>query len=453
MDNTLILYLAGAFLLGFIIAWFAGRSGPSRAAEEAVAESESVRRKLRTAENDLRKTEGQLKDNLATLDQMAADNENLVKLLKASEQGLTEASAELSRLHSALRISRDVELQLRAELEHTRGALSVARARSAELAAEEAATIEAAVEIAEAAEETEITALAERVETAAMAERVAALESELALARATAERLAEKEVLASAELYLRRREYGDIVAGGEDAITAALAARDRAIADAQNQLDYMRRDLSMLTAAGAQIAAALEQRNSEYAVLLDRAAIAETARLTAAIALPAASSAEATAADTGAESGAEPGAVVDLPDLQAELDARVAELDELKSEHENLKAALEEAIAARAALQQQLDERAGEIEGLNGAISAAQAQLAALSADKESLLQRLAERSSLISGLLDKIGAYDGQLRSILATVAQPASNGNADAQTAESAADGEAQNAAQQEEGETNVN
>ena len=439
MDNTQILYLAGAFLLGFIIAWFAGRSGPSRAAEEAAAETESVRRKLKTTESDLRKSEGRLKENLAVLDQIAADKENLVKLLKASEQGLTEASAELSRLQTEARASRDAELQLRAEREHTRGALSVPRMRSVELAAENAAVVEVAAEIAEVIESAETTALAEHVKTEAMTDRMAALESELALARAAAERLAEKEVLVSAELYLRRREYGDIVASGEDAIAAALAARDRAIADAQNQLDYMRRDLSMLTAAGAQIAAALEQRNSEYSLLLDRAAVAETARLTASIALSA-------PADAGAN-------VAALPDLQADLDARTAELDELKSEHENLKTALEAAIAARETLQQQLDERINEIVGLNGAVATAQEQLAALAADKESLVQRLAERSSMVSGLLDKIGAYDVQLRGILATVAQAATNGGAsESVAAATAADGEAQPVAQQEEGETHV-
>lgn len=441
MDNTQILYLAGAFLIGFIIAWFAGRSGPTRAAEEAVAETESVRRKLKTVENDLRKTEGQLKDNLATLDQMAADKENLVKLLKASEQGLTEASAELNRLHAALRSSHDAELQLKAELEHTRGAWSGARARSAALAAQKEAATQAAVETNEAAESTTTTALAERVEADALAERMVALESELALARATAERLAEKEVLVSAELYLRRREYSDIVASGEDAIAAALAARDRAIADAQNQLDYMRRDLSMLTAAGAQIAAALEQRNSEYAILLDRIAATETARLTTPAALTVSEEETELIIPTA-----------DLPDFQAELDARTAELDELKNEHENLKAALEEAITARAALQQQLDERISQIEGLNSAFAAAQEQLAALSADRETLMRRLAERSTMISGLLDKIGAYDLQLRSILVAATQVAANGNAGEGAKPTAEEAHMQPFAQEEEGETHV-
>jgi chromosome segregation ATPase len=441
MDNTQILYLAGAFLIGFIIAWFAGRSGPTRAAEEAAAETETVRRKLRTVESDLRKTEGQLKENLATLDQMAAEKESLVKLLKASEQRLTDASAELNRLHAALRFSHDAQLQLKAELQHTRGALSGARLRSAALAAEKEAAAEAAAEASEAAGPTTTTALAERVEVDALAERMVALESELALARATAERLAEKEVLVSAELYLRRREYSDIVAGGEDAIAAALAARDRAIADAQNRLDYMRRDLSMLTAAGAQIAAALEQRNSEYAVLLNRIAAEETARLTTPTAL------------TVSEEEVEPVVpTVDLPDFQAELDAHTAELDELKNAHENLKAVLEEAISAREALQQQLDERISEIEGLNSAVTAAQEQLAALSADKEALMRRLAGRSTMISGLLDKIGAYDLQLRSILATATQAASNGNAGEGAEQAAEEIQMQPVAQEEEGETHV-
>jgi len=448
MDNTQILYLAGAFLLGFIIAWFAGRGGPTRAAEEAAAETESVRRKLRTVENDLRKVEGQQKENLATLDQMAADKANLVKLLKASEQGLTEASAELNRLHTALRSSRDTQLQLKAELAHTRGALSVARMRGAALATEIEAASTIAAQAAAIAETAETTALAERAETDGIAERMVALESELALARATAERLAEKEVLVSAELFLRRREYNDIVAGGEDAVAAALAARDRAIADAQNQLDYMRRDLSMLTAAGAQIAAALEKRNSEYAVLLDRVAIDETARLTAPAALT-------TAADTEAT---EPLiATIDLPDLQAELDARTAELDELKNEHENLKAALEEAIAVRATLQQQIEERISEVEGLNGKITAAQSQLLALADEKAALVKRLTERESVVSGMLDKIGAYDAQLRGILAAVAQSAANGATDESAAQTAAEdveavSVAQPVAQEEEGETHV-
>ena len=122
MDTTQILYLAGAFLLGFIIAWFAGRGGPTRAAEEAAAETDTVRRKLSTAESDLRKTQGQLKENLTSLDQLATDKDNLVKMLRTSEQGLSDAGAELDRLNAALNETHDARLLLETELEQARRA-------------------------------------------------------------------------------------------------------------------------------------------------------------------------------------------------------------------------------------------------------------------------------------------------------------------------------------------
>lgn len=441
MDNTQILYLAGAFLLGFIIAWFAGRGGPKRAAEEAVAETESVRRKLKTVESDLSKTQGQQKENLATLDQMAADKENLVKMLKVSEQGLTDASAELSRLSAALDVCNDARLLMATELDQARSALSDSRSKAATLTSDMDAIMGTATEVVEAAE---ATALVEHVEVDALADRMVELESELALARATADRLAEKQILVLAELTLRRRKYSDIIAGGEDTITEALAARDRAITDAQTELDYMRRDLSMLTAAGAQLASALEQRNSEYAVLLDRVAFEETSRLTAPALPLVAESAKPSETPTLAAA----------PEWTAELEARTAELDELKSEHENLKATLEEAFTAREVLQQQLEARGAEIDGLNGKMAAADAEFASLAAEKEALVSRLQERAALVGNLLSKIGDYDGQLRSILAAAEQMAPHSVAENSASDNGATQEAEtvSSAQGEEGETHV-
>lgn len=435
MDNTQILYLAGAFLLGFIIAWFAGRGGPKRAAEEAVAETESVRRKLRSAEGDLRKVQGQVKDNLATLDQMTSDKENLVKMLKASEQGLTDASAELNRLTAALRESSDDRLRLTTELGQARNALGGTRAQASALRTE----IDAIAVAAEAAEEAESTALAAPVETDALSERLVELEGQLALARATADRLAEKEVLVSAELFLRRREYNDIVAAGEDAITAALAARDRALTDTQTELDYMRRDLSMLTAAGAQLASALEQRNSEYSALVDRVAVQESTRLSA-LALTTAEDAQGEEASAG-------------PDLAAELAARTAELDELQSEHQSLQAALEAAVAERSELQQQLEDRIAEVDGLNSKMAATLLEMSTLAADKDDLVQRLRDRSTVIGGMLEKIGAYETQLRTLVAGIANKPANGAADAGTGQAEAERvETLSGDQEEEGETHV-
>jgi chromosome segregation ATPase len=441
MDNTQILYLAGAFLLGFIIAWFAGRGGPKRAAEEAVAETESVRRKMKSVEGDLRKAQGQVKENLSTLDQMTSDKENLVKMLKASEQGLTDASAELNRLTDALADADAARLLLVTELDQARNALSGARTQVSTLQAEINAIAEAAVEVVE---EVESTALAERDETDLLSDRLVELESQLALARATADRLAEKEVLVSAELFLRRREYKDIVAGGEDAVAAALAARDRAITDTQTELDYMRRDLSMLTSAGAQLAAALEQRNSEYSVLVNRVAVDETARLTARALSTTAEE------DAGEDAGDES---ADGPDLAVELAARTAELDELKGEHESLQALLEEAISERNALQQQLEERTSALDGLNGKMAATLAELSAIAAEKDNLVQQVQQRSAIISDMLNKIGAYEAQLRTLVATVAQAPRNGATDTSVDQGEAEnGDALPGAQEGEGETHV-
>lgn len=409
MDTTQILYLAGAFLLGFIVAWFAGRGGPQRAAAEAAAETDTVRRKLSNVESELRKTQGQLKENLTTLDQLTADKNNLIKMLRTSEQGLSDAGATLEQLIAELAAARDANLLLQTELGHTRDALTVARGQIVRLTDQLQATATAVAEAAERAEDTghaESTALAGQNEREEISTRMAELESQLALARATAERLAEKEALVSAELLLRRREYRDVVSRGEDAIVAALAARDQALANAQTQLDYMRRDLSMLTAAGAQMAAALEQRNREYDAVRDRLVLQETTRalpevsLAAAPVAPAATD-EATAAATGA-------------DLTAELTARMVELDELKQGYDELKRALEAAVAARDELEGQLSAHQEQIEALNSQIAAGQRSVETLTAERDELMRKLSARAAVIETLLARISNFDEQLRSLI---------------------------------------
>lgn len=441
MDTTQILYLAGAFLLGFIIAWFAGRGGPQRAAAEAAAETDTVRRKLSNVESDLRKTQGQLKENLATLDQLAADKNNLVKMLRTSEQGLSDAGATLERLSAEVASARDANLLLRTELGHTRDALTVARSQIAQLAAQlqaaAAATVAGAEAHDEAGEPSESAALAGQSQQEENSMRIAELESQLALARATAERLAEKEALVSAELLLRRREYRDVVAGGEDAIVAALAARDQALANAQTQLDYMRRDLSMLTAAGAQMAAALEQRTREYDAVRDRLVMHETTR-----ALPEVSLAAAPAALAATET--EEAAAAGAPDLAAELAARTAELDELKQGYDDLKRALEAAVAARDELAGQLAAHQQQIETLNSQIAAGQRIAESLTAERDALMQKLTARAAVIETLLARISTFDEQLRSLIAARSQAENHNAAEPVTTEIAS--------QEEKGETHV-
>jgi len=430
MDTTQILYLAGAFLLGFIIAWFAGRGGPKRAAEEAAAETDAVRRKLSTTEADLRKTQGQLKENLATLDQLTADKENLVKMLRTSEQGLSDAGAELNRLQATLTEARDAQLLQATELGHARDGLTTARSQIIDLTARLDATAEVA---AEASAIAETAVVAEQAASEDNAVRMADLESQLALARATAERLAEKEALVAAELLLRRREYRDIVTGGEDSVVAALAARDQALTSAQTQLDYMRRDLSMLTAAGAQMAVALEQRTREYDTVRDRLVMHETTRALPEVSLAAAPNI-----------AAETSALTPEPAMYAELAVRAAEVDALQQRYDELKAALDQAIAERNELQSQLATQQGSIEALNSKLTEGQQALETLTAEKDGLLQQLSARSAVIGSLLARINDFDAQLRSLIAAPIQAENHSDADA--------GAPAAATQEEEGETHA-
>jgi chromosome segregation ATPase len=271
------------------------------------------------------------------------------------------------------------------------------------------ARVEAATTIAvEASETAETAVLAGQVESEESAVRMADLESQLALARATAERLAEKEALVAAEVLLRRREYRDVVTGGEDVIVAALAVRDQALANSQTQLDYMRRDLSMLTAAGAQMAVALEQRNREYDTVRDRLVVHETTH-----ALPEVSQATIKAAPVEAapvESG---------PDLTVELAVRAAELNALQQRYDELRAALDQAIAERDELQSQLTAHQGSIEELNGKVTEGQSVLENLTAEKDDLLRKLSTRAAVMGTVLAKISDFDEQLRSLVAARTQ----------------------------------
>lgn len=404
MDVTPLLYLIGAFLLGFIVAWFAGRGGPVYALEKASVEIESLRQKLQDTENELRKVQGHLRENLATLDEMAEERRSLAQQLKAAGVELSNARAEIEQLRAALESERDAHLLLKTELTHTRGAFSTTRQA---LATQHIALLnQMEADNLPAVREAKAT-LAERSEESEPDKRLAALEQEMALAHAAAERLAEKEALVSAELFLRQRAYRDILAGGEDAITAALAARDRALADAQIQLDSLRRDLGMLTAAGAQLAAALEKRNGEYAALLNRIAAEEAARR-----LETAQAAEMQTA----EEALIPADGLDLSEVLA---ARTAELDDLRSEYERLKMALEQALAEREALQQTLEARVAEVGSLNDQIAAMHTEVQTLIAEKDTLSLQLQTRIDSIEAARTKAEAELAALHQTYEALAQ----------------------------------
>lgn len=456
MDTTQILYLVGAFVLGFVIAWFAGRGGPKRSAEEAAAETQSVRSKLRTVESDLLKAQGQYQENRVTIDQLSTEKSNLVSMLKTSESSLADASAEIQRMSAALSDAQADRLLLQTELSQSRSALGEARAQVMAVTA----ALEASAQEAEQAEETAIVAHDANDE---LTTRMAELESELALTRATADRLAEKQVLVSAELYLKRSEYSDIISAGDDVVVSALAMRDQALLEAQTKLDYMRRDLSMLTAAGAQLADALQKRSEDYESLMLRLVAGEMAvRALPEVSLAAVTAPvteEAPVGEDGVDAGAAaPEAATPAEetgfDWAAEIEARSAELDELKSQHETLKGALDAAIAERDNLKSQLAARAIDIDDLAGKLAAANEQVTSLSAAKDRFAEQLKERSKLIDDLFAKIGDFDGLLRSLL-PVATAVEN-SAEAQSSTEAITGEEAvlaSISEEEEGVTDVN
>lgn len=461
MDTTQILYLVGAFVLGFVIAWFAGRRGPKRSAEEAAAETQSVRGKLRTVESDLLKSQGQHRENLASLDQLSTEKSNLVAILKTSETSLTDASAEIQRLSAALSDVQSDRLLLQTELSQARSALGEARSQvMAVTSAFEAASAEV--------EQVEETAIAAHDINDELTARMAELESELILARGTADRLAEKQVLVSADLYLKRREYSDIIGAGEAAMVSALAMRDQALLEAQTELDYMRRNLSMLTAAGAQLATALQKRSEDYDGLMLRLVANETAvRALPEVSLAAVpvgthpSASTLAGGDVAGEeavfsSETEMSIAETGPHLSADLEARAAELDELKSEHETLKIALDAAIAECDDLQRQLDARAIDIDDLTGKLAAANDQVASLWAANDRFAEQLKERSRVLDDVLAKIDDFDGLLCGMLPVVTVTAVESSVEVESStEAITGGEAvpASASKEEEGGTDVN
>ena len=60
MDNTQFAYLFGAFLLGFLIAFIAGRSGPKRDLKDCQANGEALQRTIDDRNKAVAKSEAQV---------------------------------------------------------------------------------------------------------------------------------------------------------------------------------------------------------------------------------------------------------------------------------------------------------------------------------------------------------------------------------------------------------
>ena len=133
MDNTTFAYLFGAFILGFLIAWIAGRSGPNHALKECEANGQELQRKLKDRDGAVAKAEAQLIERKAQLDRLSADQASATAALRAAETQLATAGEAAATMQMSLRENEGEVLRLRAELRHISDAWAGARERSTEL--------------------------------------------------------------------------------------------------------------------------------------------------------------------------------------------------------------------------------------------------------------------------------------------------------------------------------
>ena len=98
MDTTQLLYLAGAFLLGFFFAWFMGRSGPKRALEESEANANALKRKVDDGARASAKLEDQLKQQSAQVDRLGSEKAAIAAQIATYEQSAADSAAVLDEL-------------------------------------------------------------------------------------------------------------------------------------------------------------------------------------------------------------------------------------------------------------------------------------------------------------------------------------------------------------------
>ncbi len=325
-----IWYIVGAFVMGFLIAWFFGRRGPKNALEESEANAHSLQRNLDERNRNISKLETQTKERQAQVDKLSTDSASLTTLLKASEAGLTDAGTEIARLQEVNKNLESEQLRLQSELAHARDALSGAREQAAALQVKlDAALATVDSESADLAAETAL-ATTTADEVTALNAQVATLRTEVDLARAAAARMATMAALRPQLTPAKRAEYAAL-AGQPERIVAALHERDMAIADATNEAEYLRRNLSTMSAAGSELATTLSRRNSEYDLLLRRLSdltateggqFATYASEAASRQLPMMAGVGAVTEIVDQTSAEEVASVALLQELEAELDAR-----------------------------------------------------------------------------------------------------------------------------------
>lgn len=150
----------------------------------------------------------------------------------------------------------------------------------------------------------------------------------------------------------------------------AVWQRDLDLAEADSHIAYMQTSMSVLSALGAELAAALEQRNQEY----------ESLRTRVAGLLPDLASASLLRQESRTEGRSEPDAKI------------LAEVVMLRSEAESAKSSLATLGAQRNELALRLQRHNAELEQLGAAVATAQSDLQTLYENKVSIEQQLSSR-------------------------------------------------------------
>ena len=186
----------------------------------------------------------------------------------------------------------------------------------------------------------------------------------------------------------------------------ALHAREIDLEQARAQVVTLSEDISILTTAGAELAAALDERGQENAAISARRAASDAPNMRSA----------GLELDVGdAALGATTDA--DLQDLQKQINSLHSELEKSRISNGELKAQLAECTATIEDQQAQVAALQAEQAALSGGnqelgaqlqarqieLEAAQAELAALRADREELAARLTERENAAERLEERL--------------------------------------------------
>lgn len=399
---TLIGIVVVALVVGLIVGWLLGHSGRAHLEAKARQMEESVNAQnaeIAKAYLQIKQQEQRINGLLASLEAGTAERQAVeTQLAEAHEtleglrRDLEAAVAERQELQAALEAIASERDQLRAQL----AALAEADQANQAMQAELQGRLEAAAGVGQRLQAELDRKAAEAAELAA---RVATLERELAAA-----------TLAPAEVTPPQRFTA--------AEVAAEPAGEAVPSDVQAELEALRYTLSNLTAASAQLAQRLEEREQAYQALL-----AEVARAsTRSVALG-----EATA--TGEQVAA---AGETLSALRAELEEKStalqraltratvveAALREARAREQDLLDQLQAAEADRAELNELISRRDAEVDGLRSQVANLSADLEALASARSQLEEAVRAQDSELATVDQRLAALEADLRSLLAEVA-----------------------------------